>query len=59
MRFRHGEVYGIEACGGGVSEPSETLVFIEFCEIAHPFCTQFGGNLESSSNIKWLAISIG
>jgi|GEM_PF-5558113 len=48
MRFRHGELYGIEACGGGVSEPSETLVFIEFCEIAHPFCTQFGGKLESS-----------
>jgi hypothetical protein len=30
MRFRHGELYGIEACGGGVSEPSETLVFLSF-----------------------------
>jgi len=33
---------------GGVSEPSETPVFIGFREIVHPFCIQFRGNLESS-----------
>lgn len=33
---------------GGVSEPSETPVFIGFREVVHPFCIQFWGNLECS-----------